>query len=98
MKAWQKWAIAGAMWGVISTIFVIFAAMIEFGHHSALSTTSEELVFFILFLPGALSLTILDPILDPGATFISAFIVPPLLGGMAFGGLAYIIEKRRSSD
>ncbi|MEE9594823.1 MAG: hypothetical protein V3V92_05425 [Candidatus Hydrothermarchaeales archaeon] len=95
MKAWQKGAIIGGVWGLISVFFVIMAMLIEFGHHQSLTSKIEEIIFSILFLPGVIGMTLLDKLAYPALALILIFILSPLIGALIVYSIGRIITPSK---
>jgi apolipoprotein N-acyltransferase len=57
VKSWQKGALIGGVWGVVSTVMSFVLIGVGFSHGTI--TNAEMIGFIILFLPGYLALEIL---------------------------------------
>lgn len=82
MKAWQKWTLVGAIWGLVSGSLGFLLLMAAFAHSPPSRIT--ETIFVILFLPGYIGMSIMDWMDD-----FRLILVLSTLIGTAFGLVFY---------
>jgi len=85
MRAWMKWTIVGAVWGIVSLIgyFIISISSMAHAPVPALS------VFKIIIMVPSLITRYLG--IDP----ITSWFLPIFIGGLLIGGIAFLVDKWR---
>lgn len=81
MKAWKKWAIVGAVWGLVSGTVGLLLVAAVFGHQRL--SREAEILFMTLFLPGFIGMVVyqwIDKVFSLGPSITHILLLPIVIG------------------
>ncbi len=111
MKAWQKGAILGGIWGLVSAIYILISGLAALGH-APVTDPFPIFIMKIVLLPGYIGILIYKgiislieaslinkeiPLILRLFLIVLSIFIPVITGATVVSGLVRVIEKLRAA-